>query len=466
MTQLLTETKARARRSILDHRAIWRWHFYAGLVCVPFVVVLAITGSIYLFKPQVEAWLDRPYDHLAMSGPAAPAEAQVEAALAAVPGSRLKAYEVRRDASDAARITVNTKARNVLVYIHPQTLRVLKAIPEDQRLMEIDKTIHGELLMGDRGSILVELAASWAIVMIVSGLYLWWPRGAQGLAGVVYPRLNRGRTLFWRDLHAVTGVWISSLALFLLLTGLPWTKVWNGEFTEIRRITGTLSVKQDWSQGRAAEKAADQAEHANMPGMSDMAGMEGMPGMDMAPATASLDRMAISVRALVLPPPVLIAPPAKDASAWTARSDTPDRPGRVTLTLDAATGAVLSREGFAAKHPIDQVIGYGIAAHEGQLFGLANQLLGVLAALGLILLSVSGYVIWWRRRPQGGLGAPPALPEGRIATGLGLLILGFGLFLPVLGISLVVVALTEALVLRHIPGLRTWLGLSEAPGAS
>ncbi|MFZ0267652.1 PepSY domain-containing protein, partial [Caulobacter sp.] len=58
---------AKARRTIFDYRAIWRWHFYAGLFCAPFIVILAITGSIYLFKPQVEAWLDRPYDHLALT---------------------------------------------------------------------------------------------------------------------------------------------------------------------------------------------------------------------------------------------------------------------------------------------------------------------------------------------------------------------------------------------------------------
>ena len=42
------------------YRAVWRWHFYAGIFCIPFVVWLACTGSIYLFKPQIERWLDRP----------------------------------------------------------------------------------------------------------------------------------------------------------------------------------------------------------------------------------------------------------------------------------------------------------------------------------------------------------------------------------------------------------------------
>jgi hypothetical protein len=32
------------------YRAVWRWHFYAGIFCIPLVIWLACTGSIYLFK--------------------------------------------------------------------------------------------------------------------------------------------------------------------------------------------------------------------------------------------------------------------------------------------------------------------------------------------------------------------------------------------------------------------------------
>ncbi|MFM8377422.1 MAG: PepSY domain-containing protein, partial [Phenylobacterium sp.] len=184
-----------------------------------------------------------------------------------------------------------------------------------------------------------------------------------------------------------------------------------------------------------------------------------------AGATApSLDRMAEAAAGLGLPPPVLIAPPApgggwRSSPVWTVRSETPNRPLRVVMTLDPATGAVTGREAFDAKHPIDQAIGYGIAAHEGQLFGLANQLLGLVAASGLILLSISGVVMWRRREPNGVLGAPERLSSVTAARGVGLAILALGAFMPVLGASLVLVALVEFLVLRRIPRVRTWLGL-------
>ncbi|MGJ8734824.1 MAG: PepSY domain-containing protein, partial [Cellulophaga sp.] len=34
---------------------LWKWHFIAGLISLPFVVLLAITGGIYLFKEAYEA---------------------------------------------------------------------------------------------------------------------------------------------------------------------------------------------------------------------------------------------------------------------------------------------------------------------------------------------------------------------------------------------------------------------------
>jgi uncharacterized iron-regulated membrane protein len=48
----------------------------------------------------------------------------------------------------------------------------------------------------------------------------------------------------------------------------------------------------------------------------------------------------------------------------------------------------------------------GIALHQGDYFGLANQLLCVLTCLGLIASSVFGVVMWWKRRPKGRISVP------------------------------------------------------------
>ena len=458
-----------------DYRAVWRWHFYAGLIAIPFVILLAVSGTIYIYRPQIEHWIDRPYDHFTLNGPPATAAARVQAALAAVPGSTLDSYELPKSPEAASQILVMKEGVQRRVYVHPETLQILKVVNEPDRFINVIFSLHGELLMKNPGSMIVETAASWAIVMMITGLYLWWPRQGRGLAGVLYPRLDGGPRLFWRDLHAVTGVWVSSLVLFLLLTGLPWAYVWGNYLKTVRAITHTDVVEQKWPIGHgepAAAAPADSSGHAAHHGgaMPGMAMPEESSGHAAPVDYTALDTMVAAVAPLHLPPPVLISPPGPDSRVWlnlyhphwTARSDTQNRPQRVTLTLDNATGAVLERTGFREEHPIDQVVDVGVAAHEGQLFGWPNQILNTLAALGLLLLCVSAVVMWWRRRAEGVLGAPEPLQRPRIAIGLGLIVLALAVYLPLFGASLIIVKLIERFVLQRMPAVRDWLGLGAA----
>lgn len=50
------------------YAAIWRWHFYAGLFVLPFILILSVTGSIYLFKPQLDRWELSTYRNLGTEG--------------------------------------------------------------------------------------------------------------------------------------------------------------------------------------------------------------------------------------------------------------------------------------------------------------------------------------------------------------------------------------------------------------
>jgi uncharacterized iron-regulated membrane protein len=180
---------------------------------------------------------------------------------------------------------------------------------------------------------------------------------------------------------------------------------------------------------------------------------------------SAVDRIAATVRPLGLDPPVQIAPPSRGGSNWTAKSLTANRPRRVNLVVDPTSGAIVSREGFGDRRLIDKIVSVGIAAHEGQLFGWPNQLLGLTTAGGLLLLCTSGIVMWWRRRNPGTLGAPTPTMNPRVSVGLITLVVMFGVYLPLFGASLLAVLFAERFVLRHIPRLRDWLGLAASdPG--
>ena len=105
------------------------------------------------------------------------------------------------------------------------------------------------------------------------------------------------------------------------------------------------------------------------------------------------------------------------------------------------------------------MIGTGIAAHEGQLFGFANQLVSLFTVLGLVTLSLSGLVMWWKRKPEAVLGAPPAIQRVRFSAALAVLVIALGLYFPFLGGSMILVYLTERFVLRRVLSTQRWLGL-------
>ncbi|MEN5145558.1 PepSY domain-containing protein [Brevundimonas diminuta] len=46
------------------YRAVWRWHFYAGLLVLPLLWLMTLTGGLYLFKDCIDAAVYRPLAHV------------------------------------------------------------------------------------------------------------------------------------------------------------------------------------------------------------------------------------------------------------------------------------------------------------------------------------------------------------------------------------------------------------------
>ena len=437
------------------YRTIWRWHFYASLFVMPLVLVLATTGAIYLFKPQLDRWEERGFSNLSTHGSVSP-NAQLAAVMDANPGAQFHSYRLPVRDGDAAMIHIGLADGRSMrdVYASPQG-DVLGSIDPDSRISATVARIHGSLLIGKMGDWIVELAACWAIVMILTGMYMWWPRG-QGLRGVVWPRLAMGKRIFLRDLHAVTGFWVSGLALVLLITGLPWASVWGDAFRLARAELGLVQGAQDWKTGGHAPHA----EHDHDAMMKMQAAGIPLIGLSDVVAKAKLEK---------LPHPVFVKPPGAPGRfgpptpmAWTITSEAQNRPLNRSISFDVATGKEMSRTGFADKHVIDRAVNYGIAWHEGQLFGWINQLVGVLTALGLITLVISGFMMWRRRKPVDALGAPIAPVVPQKIRGAVVIIAVMAILLPLLAISLLALWLFDRLLLPRLPAFAIWLGVRPA----
>src|ERR1700712_76489 len=169
-----SDTQALAR-----HRLLWRWHFYAGLFVMPFLLVLAITGTLYCFQPQIEPLLY--HDRMIVDARAEPRLSQevlLAKATAAEPRSATPATVVvnndpRRSAEFVFKLESGTSES---VFIDPYSGAVLGRLSVENRLMKQIRNVHRGLLLGKTGEIVMELAGCWTLVMIATGVALWWPK--------------------------------------------------------------------------------------------------------------------------------------------------------------------------------------------------------------------------------------------------------------------------------------------------
>lgn len=449
------------------YRTIWRWHFYAGLFVLPFIFILSVTGSIYLFKPQLDRWQESDWRNLETSA-AVSADAQVNSVKTAYPNAQYYHYRLPENDSDAAMVRIGIDDTKRMVYVSPQG-KILASKDPESFISDFVSHIHGSLLLGQWGSYAVELAASWTILLILSGLYLWWPRG-RAFAGAIWPRLHLKGRQFWRDMHAVTGFWVSGLALVLLTSGLPWTDVWANGFKMVRTEMGWIDSKpQQWKNSSNIEifsPSLQESEadftpktylaHQGHEQAAPIAPILDAPILD-APLIESklqLNDIVAKAKAENLPYPTFVIPPyapmrfGPPAGAdWIVTSETQNRPLARSISYNSQNGEIMERSEFADKHPIDRVIGYGIAWHEGQLLGWFNQMIGVLTALALIGLAISSIKMWWQRRPNDlkwyDLGAPPKMAKPSQMRAIIVIGLIAAALLPMIAISLLAIIIMD-----------------------
>ncbi|HEX2315474.1 MAG TPA: PepSY domain-containing protein, partial [Thermomonospora sp.] len=153
------------------YRAVWRWHFYAGLIVAPVLLVLAVTGSLYLFKDQYEDWRYQDLRSVRAEGTARPLGEQIEAARRAMPGRELDSVIPAGAPDRSTRVIfegtgAGSFAPGVSVYVNPYNGRVLGRVDDSATLMRKIRTLHGELMAGTVGDRVVETAACWSLILV------------------------------------------------------------------------------------------------------------------------------------------------------------------------------------------------------------------------------------------------------------------------------------------------------------
>ncbi|WP_020667777.1 PepSY-associated TM helix domain-containing protein [Amycolatopsis nigrescens] len=418
-----------------------RLHFLAGIVVAPFLVAQCLTGLVYVFSPQIHDSLYASQLYVdSQNGERRPVSEQVSAALTAHPEATARSVITRPEPDRTTRVLLSVpgaegigaaaKARTVFVdpytnYLNGELTTADNRMPANTWLRDLHSNLH----LGAPGRLYAELAASWLPLIIVGGLVLWLaqPRRRKRVRTrelLVPSARAKGGWSRLRGVHGPLGLW---LALGLLLVG----------------ITG-LAMSQ-YAGGRANQEVDPL--HLRAPALV-AAPVEIPPNA----APIGLDRALAVAEAEGLTGELILTLPQGPGGVFTAAERSAGLPvQRDSIAIHPYTAQVTERIGWGDYSLAAALSTLGTEFHTGTLFGLANQILVTALVLGLLVLIVLGYRMWWVRSPYRARWAslpPPAwrqLPRRTLLLTLPAAA-ALGWLLPVLGVSLVGFILVDGLL--------------------
>lgn len=463
MTVHIKETISTQQKNKKDQsslfKTMWRWHFYAGLIFTPFLIILAFSGAVYLFKPQIENSLYKDLYYVQQEGTnTLSLSDQAEKVTSKFSNATITYVTEYDNPLRTTEFGVATEdGKNFSTYVNPYSGEINGTLKKEEKFTEIFKKLHSELIIGGTlANRIVELAACWCVVLLITGLYLWWPRNKASIWGTILPRWNaKGRT-FWRDLHAVPAFWLSLFILILIATGLPWSGIMGENINKFATATNTDAPLYAYSWGEKPEsnvKAKDIAKDVpwaseNLDVPASVKNENGILTIDSVKALAETQNIA---------KPYTISYPQGETGVYTIATSQSSPTNNATIHVDQYSGNILSDVRFNEYGIVAQAIELGIALHEGRLFGLANQIIGLIVCLGLIFICINSFIMWRKRKPNGKFGAIASANNKKITTTIFFIMLALGILMPLLGISIIVVFLLDKFVISRIKPLNAWL---------
>jgi len=407
--------------------AIWRFHFYAGLIVAPFFLIAALSGVVMALKTPIEAlaYGDRLY--VAVQDEPLTPDAQLLSIMAAYPHAIIQTYippkrpnrsaQFHLKVDDAHHGGGHSDGNGLTVFVDPYTSDVLGSLNPSRTLYAYAKTLHGTLFMGAVGDHLIEVAAGFGVLMIVTGLFLWTSKNGRTSAGSKQKAMMTRSS--WRELHSTVGVSVSLLMLFFLISGLAWTPVWGGKLVQAwssfpaARSTAPASTLTHEALNHGDHKTVPWAlEQTPMPMANAHAGHETTFNLDDVVALAKVKGFT----------GFRVNFPRPENGAWTVMAatisgDIADPRRDRTIHLDAMTGAVIADVGFADYSLMGKAMAAGVPLHQGDL-GAWNIVMNVAFCFAIIAMIVSGIIMWWLRRPRRGFRlAPPPANRGVLNQG-------------------------------------------------
>ena len=340
-------------------------HTWTGLVLGVVLLVVALSGAVLIFRPQLERRMDPDRFIVPAGSTRLPIDTLVAQAQAAHPVGTLESVRFYGDPTMPLLVLFSNKE---YVHMNPYTGAVLGT---RQRYGEgfgwiegIHKylTLEPELGENVNGSLAFVFAA-----LMATGVILWWPATRRALkAGLTLNRKLKGRP--WDlNLHKTFGAYAAAILLFSAMTGIPIA------FDSTRIVLSYLT-------GSSAPR----------PAPTKPAGGGAFVGFDVVEAQiAKLMPNATET--------YIARPKTGVVTAYAIAADAPQPNARSYVWTDAATGALVRYAPYASMPRGYRLYYWLLSLHTGVAGGWLMKLLLLFGTLSVPVLAYTGVLSYFRR---------------------------------------------------------------------
>lgn len=390
-------------------RTVFFWtHLSIGLLAGGFILLMSVTGVLLGFERQMIAWIDGA-PRVEAHG-AAPLPLDTLLARAGVARADVASVLIKRDARQP--VTVRLRERGAApLFAHPATGAVLTPSGDGsgQRFFSALRRWHryvgaeaGELRA--QMKLLNGVANLIFLALVLSGLYLWWPRrwSVARLRATAWPqwkhRAGQARDFNW---HNSLGFWFALPLALIIATAAFFSFRWPGQYLDLAlgsdqeraaaraAIAEARTARQDAPAATASRREPAVEEPPPHPVRADDAALATYI------ATAASARPDWAQLTLTLPDAKASVVRIAVAEGNTYRPDL-----RWTLDVDRANATVATSSGYEDLSTARKLRAWVRFGHTGEVFGIPGQIVATIASAVGVLLVWTGFALAWRRLRQ------------------------------------------------------------------
>jgi uncharacterized iron-regulated membrane protein len=386
-------------------RKIVFWaHLVVGVAVGVVVLNFAVTGMTMTYQPQIEAWAEKKQRRVEVPASGA-ARLGIGEILAKVkehnPKAKPASITLRSDPQ--ASVAVGLGSEDGTLYVNPYTGGILGGDSSIHHFLHWIEHWHRWFGSREIGRPITGAACLGLFFLVLSGLYMWFPRNEKALKAILFFNLDaRGKARDW-NWHHVFGFWCSPLLLLTTMTGLVVSYPWANNL--LFRLTGNeppppppeRRVAGGPDQGNGRTRAGQSRdENKNQIDFFNL----NFESMFSSAVEKVPDWESISFRAPRSPGGPITASITESVS-WGAAP-------RSQLSLNPQSAAVVKWEPYSEQNSGRRLRMWIIPLHTGRAWGWFGQTLAGVGALGAAVLVWTGLALMWRRFRTWKSRPPPA----------------------------------------------------------